>query len=64
MQNKVETKGTGAREYETMLRESEGGEQKTGNRSVSAKIHENCVGRLTLTVNVYRTLTNVQINCS
>jgi hypothetical protein len=28
VQNKVETKGTGARESETMLRESEGGERK------------------------------------
>jgi hypothetical protein len=64
VQNKVETKGTGARESETMLRESEGGEQKTRNRSVSAKIHENHAGGLTCTVNVYKTVTNVQINCS
>jgi hypothetical protein len=75
MQNKVETKGIRARESETMLRESEGGEQKivrvsgtrteeTGNRSVSAESHENRAGGLTLTVNVYRTVTNVQINCS
>ena len=28
MQKKVETKGTGARESETILRESKGGEQK------------------------------------
>ena len=52
------------REENGRLRESEGGEQKTGNRSVSAKIHENRVGRLTRTVNVYRIVTNVQINCS
>jgi hypothetical protein len=52
------------REENRRLRESEGGEQKTGNRSVSAKIHENRVRRLTCTVNVYRTVTNVQINCS
>ena len=32
--------------------------------SVSPKIHENHVGRPTCTVNVYRTVTNVQINCS
>jgi hypothetical protein len=64
VQNKVETKGTGAQESETMLRESEGGEQKTRNRSVSAKIHENHAGGLTCTVNVYNTVTNAQINCS
>jgi hypothetical protein len=46
------------------LRESEGGEQKTRNRSVSAEIHENRAGGLTCTVNVYKTVTNVQINCS
>jgi len=52
------------REENKRLQESEGGEQKTGNRSVSTKIHENRVGRLTRIVNVYRTVTNVQINCS
>ena len=52
------------KEENRRLRESKGGEQNTRNRSVSAKIHENHVGRLTRTVNVYRTVTNVQINCS
>ena len=52
------------REENRRLRESEGGEKKTVNRSVSTKIHENYVGRLTRTVNVYRIVTNVQINCS
>jgi cell shape-determining protein MreC len=52
------------REENRRLRESEGGEQKTGNRSVSTKILENIVRRLTRTVNVYRTVTNVRINCS
>jgi hypothetical protein len=54
VQNRVETKGTGARKSETMLQESEGGEQKTGNRSVSAESHENHAGGLTRTINVYR----------
>jgi hypothetical protein len=39
VQNKVETKGTGARESKTFLRESEGGEQMTRNKSVSAESH-------------------------
>ena len=58
-----------------MVRESNGGEHKivrvwgtrteeAGNRSVSVESHENRAGGLTLTVNVYRTVTNVQINCS
>jgi hypothetical protein len=74
VQNKVETKGTGAenlkrcceslREENGRLRESEGGEQKTRNRSVSAEIHQNRARGLTCTVNVYKTVTNVQINCS
>jgi hypothetical protein len=51
------------REENGRLRESEGGEHKTGNRSVSAEIHENRAGGLTRTVNVYKTVTNVQINC-
>jgi hypothetical protein len=38
--------------------------EETGNRSLSAESHENRAGGLTLTVNVYRTVTNVQINCS
>jgi hypothetical protein len=42
------------REENRRLRESEGGEQKTGNRSVSAESHENRAGGLTHTVNVYR----------
>jgi hypothetical protein len=37
---------------------------ETRNRSVSAESHENCAGGLTLTVNLYRTVTNVQINFS
>jgi hypothetical protein len=52
------------KEENRRLQESKGGEQKTGNRSVSTKIDENRVGRLTRTVNVYRTVTNVQINCN
>ena len=63
MQNKVETKGTGARESKTLLKESEGGKQMTGNKSVSAESHEKRAGGLTLTVNVYKTVTNVQTNC-
>jgi hypothetical protein len=42
------------REENRRLRESEGGEQKTGNRSVSVESHENRAGGLTHTVNVYR----------
>ena len=64
MQNRVETKGLehknlkrcceSLREENRRLRESEGGEQKTGNRSVSAESHENRAGGLTRTINVYR----------
>ena len=39
MQNKVETKGTGARESKPLLQESGGGKQMTGNKSVSAESH-------------------------
>jgi hypothetical protein len=39
VQNKVETKGTGARESKTLLQESEGGKQMTGNKSVSTESH-------------------------
>jgi hypothetical protein len=52
------------REENGRLRESEGGEQNTRNRSVSPEIHGNRAGGLTCTVNVYKTVTNVQINCN
>jgi len=39
VQNKVETKGTGGRDSKTLLKESEGGKQMTGNKSVSIESH-------------------------
>jgi hypothetical protein len=39
VQNKVETKGIGARESKTLLQESEGGKQMIGNKSVSTESH-------------------------